>query len=221
MANSSRFVLPIDDGPGGGELGRRPSRRTAGVQPSRIRDEHVVGMPRVQRLSLSATGTPASGPGIVAGGDAAVDLGRRGPGLVGQHEVERVQLGLAPSIAARCSSTDVGRGPLAGANGASDVDGRSRLLPEDRRHAEPVVLDRRCRRAAPRRDRRSASIVVGAQHVHQGIRVRGRRDVVDVECLDVGRVVEHRGELVGEQVELVVGEGRGGPGAPHGRRRHG
>ena len=34
-----------------------------GFHPSRIRDEHVVGMPRVHMLSFSATGTPASGPG--------------------------------------------------------------------------------------------------------------------------------------------------------------
>src|SRR5438309_11398288 len=62
MANSSRLVFPI---------GMPPAARTrdttvasyGGRQPSRMRDEHVVGMPRVQRLSFSATGTPASGPG--------------------------------------------------------------------------------------------------------------------------------------------------------------
>ena len=47
---------------------RRAARSTTvasygGRQPSRIRDEHVVGIPRVHRLSLSAIGTPASGPG--------------------------------------------------------------------------------------------------------------------------------------------------------------
>src|SRR5262245_46345073 len=62
IANSSRLVLPI---------GMPPAARTrsttvavyGGSQPSRIFDEHVVETPRVQRLSFSATGTPASGPG--------------------------------------------------------------------------------------------------------------------------------------------------------------
>src|SRR5437016_8271877 len=60
MANSSRLVLP---------MGMAPVARTrattvasyGGRQPSRMRDEHVVGIPRVQRLSLRATGMPASG----------------------------------------------------------------------------------------------------------------------------------------------------------------
>ncbi len=61
MANSSRFVLPRTTAPAD------RSRTTTvasycGRQPSRIRDEHVVGTPLVQMLSLSATGTPASGP---------------------------------------------------------------------------------------------------------------------------------------------------------------
>ena len=62
IANSSRFVLPTTTAPA-------PASRCTtvasygGRQPSRMRDEHVVATPRVQRLSLSATGTPASGPG--------------------------------------------------------------------------------------------------------------------------------------------------------------
>ena len=45
-----------------------PDRSTAvpsygGLHPSRIRDAHVVGTPRVHMLSLRATGTPARGPG--------------------------------------------------------------------------------------------------------------------------------------------------------------
>src|SRR5207248_6691463 len=62
MANSSRLVLPIGTAP----AARRRDTTVAsygGRQPSRMRDEHVVAMPRVQRLSLSATGTPARGPG--------------------------------------------------------------------------------------------------------------------------------------------------------------
>src|SRR6476619_7031692 len=61
IANSSRLVLPMTIAPAS------RSRVTTvasygGRQPSRIFDEHVVGTPRVQKLSLSAIGTPASGP---------------------------------------------------------------------------------------------------------------------------------------------------------------
>src|SRR5436853_2223821 len=50
MANSSRFVLPTGMAP----AARRRSTTVAsygGRHPSRMRDPHVVGMPRVQRLS--------------------------------------------------------------------------------------------------------------------------------------------------------------------------
>ena len=61
MANSSRLVLPTGTAP----AASRRSTTVAlygGRQPSRMRDEHVVGTPAWQRLSFSATGTPASGP---------------------------------------------------------------------------------------------------------------------------------------------------------------
>src|SRR6185436_12412409 len=62
IANSSRLVLATATAP----AVRTRSTTVAvygGRQPSRMRDEHVVGTPRVQRLSLSTIGTPASGPG--------------------------------------------------------------------------------------------------------------------------------------------------------------
>src|SRR3954451_15820904 len=61
MANSSRLVLPTMTAP----AARNRSTTVAsygGNQPSRMRDEHVVGTRRVVMLSLRATGTPASGP---------------------------------------------------------------------------------------------------------------------------------------------------------------
>src|ERR1700686_3255139 len=61
IANSSRLVLPTATAP----ASRTRCTTVAsygGRHPSRIRDEHVVGTPRVHRLSLSAIGTPASGP---------------------------------------------------------------------------------------------------------------------------------------------------------------
>src|SRR5215207_2068546 len=58
IANSSRFVLPTTTAP----AARSRSTTVAsygGRHPSRMRDEHVVGIPRVHMLSFSATGTPA------------------------------------------------------------------------------------------------------------------------------------------------------------------
>src|ERR1035437_9538288 len=62
MANSSILVLPTMTPPAS------TNRVTTvasygGRQPSRIRDEQVVGTPRVHRLSFRATGTPANRPG--------------------------------------------------------------------------------------------------------------------------------------------------------------
>src|SRR5207302_7447212 len=62
IANSSRFVLPTTTAP----AARKRSTTVAsygGRQPSRMRDEHVVGIPRVAKLSFNAIGTPARGPG--------------------------------------------------------------------------------------------------------------------------------------------------------------
>ena len=63
IANSSMLVLPS---------GTRPAARIrattvasyGGIQPSRIFDPAVDGMPSVQSTSLIATGTPASGPSL-------------------------------------------------------------------------------------------------------------------------------------------------------------
>src|ERR1051326_2147383 len=60
IANSSQFVFPMTTAPASS------SRATAvasygGTYCSSIFDDAVVRTPRVQRLSLSATGTPASG----------------------------------------------------------------------------------------------------------------------------------------------------------------
>ena len=52
--------LADDDGAGGFQSRDRRSRCMAARSRSRIRDDAVVGTPRVQMLSLSATGTPAA-----------------------------------------------------------------------------------------------------------------------------------------------------------------
>src|SRR5215510_463799 len=62
IANSSRFVLPIGTAPAATTRSTTVAEY-GGRHPARIFDEHVVGIPRVHRLSFSAMGTPASGPG--------------------------------------------------------------------------------------------------------------------------------------------------------------
>jgi hypothetical protein len=61
IANSSQFTLPSTIAPAA-----RKRSTTApsygGIQPSRIFEPAVVAMPLVTRLSLSAIGTPPSGP---------------------------------------------------------------------------------------------------------------------------------------------------------------
>src|SRR5580765_1426886 len=60
IANSSQLVLPITTAPA---ASRRETTVASygGTKVSRTRDEAVVRIPRVQRLSLSAMGTPTSG----------------------------------------------------------------------------------------------------------------------------------------------------------------
>src|SRR5580693_10387029 len=61
MANSSMLVLPRMTAPAC--LSRLVIVASyGGCQPSRMRLPHVVGMPMVANKSLTATGTPASGP---------------------------------------------------------------------------------------------------------------------------------------------------------------
>ena len=61
IANSSMFVLPRMIAPAC--FSRRVIVASyGGCQPSRMREPQVVGMPTVVNTSLTATGTPASGP---------------------------------------------------------------------------------------------------------------------------------------------------------------
>ncbi len=61
MANSSQFVLPTITAPAAAASVATVVASYGGTKCSRIFDEAVVRTPRVQRLSFSATGTPASG----------------------------------------------------------------------------------------------------------------------------------------------------------------
>src|SRR5688572_13789244 len=60
IANSSQLVFPTTTAPASSSRATTVASN-GGTNDSRIRDEAVVLTPRVQRLSLRATGTPASG----------------------------------------------------------------------------------------------------------------------------------------------------------------
>ena len=55
-------------------------------QPSRIRDPHVVGTPRVHMLSFTTTGTPASGPGSSPPATAASTASAAARAASAEHE---------------------------------------------------------------------------------------------------------------------------------------
>src|SRR5919106_2047114 len=63
IANSSQFVFPTITAPAASRR-RTTVASYGGTKFLMMFDDAVVRMPRVHRLSLSATGTPASGPGV-------------------------------------------------------------------------------------------------------------------------------------------------------------
>ncbi len=103
MANSSRLVFATGTAPAAS------TRSTTvavygGCQPSRIRDEHVVGTPRVQRLSLSAIGTPASGPGSSPRATVASTASAAARAAASITRLQALNSPSRASTTARCSS---------------------------------------------------------------------------------------------------------------------
>ena len=94
IANSSMLVLPSSTVPAA--LSRATTVASyGGRQPSRIFEPQVVGTPSVTTTSLSATGTPASGPAAPAGVDSAA-RGQRGLGVDVQEGAAAAVLGGDP-----------------------------------------------------------------------------------------------------------------------------
>ena len=186
IANSSRFVLPTAMPPAA------TTRSTTvavygGSQPSRIFELQVVGTPRVQRLSFSATGTPASAARVVAASHGGVDgVGRRQRRVRG-HEVERVDVAL-PGV-------DRGRGAPRRPRGRAArrparprrARPRSRRLAQHRRDPEAVRPRRRAPPPAPRPGRGSGARSSARSTFTSGQRVGGRRDVAGVDGRDPRR----------------------------------
>ena len=160
--------------PGTAPGARRAARRRwpcrAGASPSRMRDEHVVATPRVQRLSLSTIGHAGERAGVVAAADRGVDrVGRGRAPTSSSDQVARVQLRLA--------CVDDGEVLL------DDVARRDRVTRAHRRPRSPARrltaprgcaargtgrLRRRAPSRAPRRDRGSAARSSGRSTLTSG-----------------------------------------------------
>ena len=133
------------------------------------------------------------------------------PRVVGEHEVERVHVGLPRVDPRQVLLEHVTRTPAPGANVGRDRNRsrhgfpRSRRLAEDARHPEAAVF-------GLGRGRQHLVTVetgagdVGPEHVDERQRVRSRRNARGVERGDLRRVLEDRAELGGERVELLVGQ---------------
>jgi hypothetical protein len=211
IANSSRLVLPTTMAPAvaqrvddGGVVRRLPAvedlRRAGGGHAA---GAHVV---------LQRDGDTGQRAGVVAGGDVGVDGRGALAGLLGQHQVERVDLGLASGDGGEVLLDDVGGLGGAGAHGGSDLrrgSGRVRrpsALTTDRRHAEEPVLARGGRRGQHLVAVEARLHDVGAQHVDQRERLGHRHDVGQIEGIDVGEVLEHAVELRRHAIDLFGGD---------------
>ena len=185
-----------------------------------MRDEHVVGTPRVQSRSLSATGTPARGPGSWPGGHEAVYLVGRARACSSVTRLKAWTDGSSRAMRARCSSSTalaesspprtsaaIWRAERAGGGcHLAPAEGGSWCLPQDPRDPET------CRLHVGGLGEDLVAVQAGArdiltEDVGQRERVRRRQHALDVERLDVGRMLEHSGQLGGKPLELVVRKG--------------
>ena len=210
MANSSRLVLPIDDGAGGGEP---------------LDDGGVVGRPPALEDLRRAGRGDAPGAEVVLEGDRhagqrARVVARRRPcastasaAARASSASTRLKAWISPSRASMrgevlARRTSSGRA-LAGADGGGDARARRRVTaprPRIGGHPEAAVLGRRGLRPAPRRGRGTAPTTSARSTLASGYGWVIGLDAVEVEGVDVGGVVEHGGELAGVALELVVGE---------------
>src|SRR5215469_5839063 len=165
-----------------------------GRQPSRIFDPHVVGMSAVVMTSLSASGTPASGPSgspaarfrSTAAAAATASSGATCRNACTSDSTAAIRSRWAwvtstadtcpaATASAICAAVSRVRSPVVSAAICS-------ILRQDARDPEPAVLGRgRTRKRLFRGQARHLGVV--AEHVDDGYRVRHGRDLIGRDLL--------------------------------------
>src|SRR3954447_22918736 len=235
IANSSMLVLPSMTTPA--SLIRRVIVASyGGRHPSRIFDPAVVGRSFVTTTSFMASGTPAHGPRTAPDARAASTALAAAPAPPGSTCREALISGSTSVIRSRCAcatSTAATSPPAMRAASSAAVmrvrsliegprlpgssrERSSRFLREDPRDPELVVLDvgGAGEDGVARQRRLDLVDPVDVGHRHG---VGGRRDVSRSHLPDPGDRTEDDVELLGEDVQLLVGHGQ--PGEP-GQVRH-
>ena len=104
-----------------------------GIQPSRIFDEHVVGDAPGAHVVLERDRHAGERARVVAAGDGSVDLGGAVAGIVGEHQVEGVDLALGLGDRRQVLLEHVDGGQIAAADTSGDLAG-GRELAHQRHH---------------------------------------------------------------------------------------
>ena len=221
IANSSMLVLPMRIAPAS-----RSRRVTVdsygGYQPSRIFEPQVVGIPTVANRSLTATGTPASAPSGSPAARLRSTSRACAQGVVRGHVQERpAPCSSTAAIRSRCAWVTSAADDLAGGHGGGQLGRglRDQLAQSVFPHSSTRIRGtlNRCSSTAgaPRQRllrRQAGSRLVGAEHVGQAGRVRGRRDAVRRDLLHLRDRRDDLVELRGKVVKLFVAERE--PGQP-------
>ena len=122
MANSSMLVLPrMTTSAAFSRLVTVASY--GGIQPSRIFEPTVVGMPSVVKMSLSASGTPASGPSFSPAARFASTARACGERALAVDVQEGVHLLVDGLDAGQVGLGDLDGGELAGGDLRGDLGG--------------------------------------------------------------------------------------------------
>ena len=221
MANSSMFVLPNATAPAasqelddGGVVGRPPS----------LEDPRAAGRRRCRGCTGCPSAPPAPRPAGPGPGPAPPRRRPRRPGPAPRRRGPRGTRGTrrcrrrpppAPPRRPRGPSA-----PRSGRRPPPSTRAASWRLAADPRHPEAVVLHVR------RHGQHLVAVearpgLVGSQHVLERDRMDdGARWERSSEATSAAWSSTVR-SCAGEQVDLLVGQGRDGPGWPHGRRRPG
>ena len=159
-------------------------------------------MPRGAHVVLDRDRDARERP-LVAG---RVDRVRRGARLVREHEVERMDLAFAFVDSGQVLFEHVARRPPTGAYVGRDLD-------RGRHGASPRMRGTRKRPSSASGAWASTSSrgtpgtrFIGPEDVHERERMRGRRHVGRVQRGDLGRVIEDGPELVGQRLDLFLGQ---------------